>query len=58
MSRNKSQYLWKLSNLDDETNRGLKQLVASFVGIIFGTALRYVREAASELAIMTGPFEP
>jgi ankyrin repeat protein len=49
LSPQKSAYLWKLSSLDDATNKYLKQLVADFAGVPYERELRNVREAAEEL---------
>ena len=48
-SRHKSAHLWKLGSLDAATNTHLKALVADFVGVPHGRALRNAREAAEAL---------
>ena len=48
----KSDHLWKLGSLDEETSAHLKGLVADFAGVAHGRGLRNVREAAEALAAM------
>ena len=50
LSPQKSANLWKLSSLDDATNKHFKQLVADFAGVPYERELRNAREAAAELA--------
>ena len=50
LSPQKSANLWRLSSLDDATNKHFKQLVADFAGVPYERELRNAREAAAELA--------